>query len=475
MRRMIRAGMLAVLLLSLVANAHSSSLSGYKFYFINGMLNNEERAEENFAALEDALRLDSDIELLLNDSRGYGIGDVADIIVQRRSDIANSITTRLELFTAALVGLSNVNNEPYIRMRAAISGSVRNVGYLAEGNYNIMYKDIRDSLLSGQRVIVIAHSEGNYFYKALYDRLNADAALNTDKCFAGVGIGSPLAASPTNYRYVQNSNDTISNIVRSTEGGALSPNITIPEGYNGDVTGHGMIATYAAHSGSRDMIRAHVNHFVQYLGERCPQEPFDIRLTTGASGSDTTPSFRLRNDDARRLQGSLTLTATNLKTGKKLNYYDPSIDVGPGSNELIVDPFYLDVGRNRVAAVVESSGRTIATADTEHEVLRECPGPIEIRENDWSTYSFSRRYDLGGTSGIADVYFQPEGEWHDIRILADNGTSLVNISDWDPDDDGYWFTFRHTPSTRGDWITVKVDDHQWWRGTNWRMVIYCPD
>lgn len=239
------------------------NLEDYGVYFINGVMNSDKSAEDGAGKLEDILSAEP-IHLLYNEDQA--IGQFFDLYVQKTGEVEVDRTGTV-LFWQIVLGTSllpdNVRDSLYEWL-----DPYRDIGHWAEKDLKRMIENAKTALSEDKKVIIVAHSEGNFFYRKIWQALNAWDSEKTKQCFAGVGLATPLSSKEGNYKYITSSNDKVMNTVRWWWKTTLSANVTVPSGH-GDYLGHGLQETYLSHHAPVERLQSEFKAAIKKLDESC--------------------------------------------------------------------------------------------------------------------------------------------------------------------------------------------------------------
>ena len=238
---------LIVLCASFAGNIQAQS-TDYDYYFINGMWTSKDKAIASQMKLNTQLGKESS-ELLWNENDS--LLDLYDIYIEKTGEINN-----LEYQTTEWWGMIY----RFLPFNADFELSIANwinpakdVGFWSKNDLAYMVSEIKKSLNADKKTLVIAHSQGNFFYRNIWQELNSWDSEKTSDCFAGIGFATPLSSSLIgNYNWITNSNDDVINIVRFAWGNTLPGNVTVPENYKNeddehDPRGHALKEIYLSH------------------------------------------------------------------------------------------------------------------------------------------------------------------------------------------------------------------------------------
>lgn len=246
------------------------NLKDYGVYFINGVMNGEQSAKESAGKLEDMLSAEP-IHLEYNEN--HALGQFFDLYVHKTGEIETDNAGTLEFWQlAGAVGISEnaelISSDGVKETLNSWLDPDRDVGYWAREDLKRMIENAKTALSDDKKVIIVAHSEGNFFYRKIWQALNAWDSEKTKQCFAGVGLATPLSSKKGNYKYITSSNDKVMNTVRWKWETTLSANVTVPSGH-GDYLGHGLQETYLSHHAPVERLQSEFKAAIKKLDESC--------------------------------------------------------------------------------------------------------------------------------------------------------------------------------------------------------------
>ncbi len=246
------------------ARLNPPNLNGYELFFINGVLNSKRAAEKTEKKLEQMLNQKT---VALEYNRNHMLGQFFDLWVHKVGELEVDKTGTLgfwQLVGAVALPVGNVRKALYDWLDPD-----RDIGHWAEKDLKRMIQSAKTALNQNKKVIIVAHSEGNFFYRNIYKALNQWNSTKTQQCFAGIGFATPLSSKPGNYDYITSSNDRIINLVRNFWNSTLTANITVPQGHGGDLLGHGMQEVYLSHPVSLRKLKTELDQVTNRLNKSC--------------------------------------------------------------------------------------------------------------------------------------------------------------------------------------------------------------
>jgi len=247
-------------------------------FFGNGMFNNHHDADSDLVELEDRLRTEGNLseegwafELSYNhDEEAYSL---IEVFRQRMGDQTASYWR----------WLGNLEMAP-----DWFQSATRSVASGFDLLESIVDEDLRQHiqryeglLMEGNRVLVVAHSQGNLYANAAHTRL-ADKGLPMD-AFGVVSVANPASRVAGDGPYFTLVNDMVIHAVSLLFPNTLSPNVENNIDYT-DWTHHSFIDSYLNGNQSGPMIVNAVLSEAEYLSWPEPQVgrgPISVTLTWG--------------------------------------------------------------------------------------------------------------------------------------------------------------------------------------------------
>ena len=221
--------------LSATAAAVSPKSQPVSVYFLNGISNTDTQAQTSAIALFNRLKDDNYFAQLI-DNRQVSLrtlynptdpllGDIyeldAQAKIQKRALAATKARVDNEhladIYDAAdlaVVRQAIYDEEIYNANQAYRAESywkidfIHTAGNRAIDHYNKMAAEVKRSLLAGEKVVVVAHSQGNYVAQGLYGNLAQDPAVRQGLSdnLKIVGVANVSATSPSGL-YLTNADD----------------------------------------------------------------------------------------------------------------------------------------------------------------------------------------------------------------------------------------------------------------------------
>ena len=245
------------------------NLNGYDVIFINGIRNEKFEAGKGKKRLNEILGANT-VQLEWNKNH-YAV-QYFDLWVHKRGEIEVDKTGGRGFWQ--IVGEWLFPPSPiYITQFApkdlyALYTGLPDIGIWAKKDLARMIKTAKTALSQNKKVIIVAHSEGNFFYRNIHKALNQWNSTKTKQCFAGIGFAPLLSSKPGNYDYITSKNDDHINMARKVWPNILPANVSVPSGY-GDYFGHGLLKTYLSQSVPLQRFQVEIKEAVEKLDKSC--------------------------------------------------------------------------------------------------------------------------------------------------------------------------------------------------------------
>jgi hypothetical protein len=246
------------------ARLNPPNLNGYELFFINGVMNSKDEGYKISDKLEGMLNQKT---VALEYNENHMLGQLFDLWVHKVGELEIDKTGTIgfwQLVGAVALPVGNVRKALYDWLDPD-----RDIGHWAEKDLKRMIQSAKTALNQNKKVIIVAHSEGNFFYRNIYKALNQWNSTKTQQCFAGIGFATPLSSKPGNYDYITSSNDRVINLVRNFWNSTLAANITVPQGHGGSLLGHGMQEVYLSHPVSLRKLKTELHQVTNRLNKSC--------------------------------------------------------------------------------------------------------------------------------------------------------------------------------------------------------------
>lgn len=142
----------------------------------------------------------------------------------------------------------------------------------------------KSELLAGQRVLLVAHSQGNLYANAVYRKLLSEPSTDYNlNAFGIAAVATPANSVATNDTYVTSDTDLIMQVVRVVAPATLSSNdSSVPLFPAGDRFGHGFNEIYYSLTRYSEL-RFHTGHVMETTLSRIAA----VATTTSANGPIT--------------------------------------------------------------------------------------------------------------------------------------------------------------------------------------------
>lgn len=265
----------------------------FKIMFANGIYTNEvdwrASIEAIAAGIGDSYR-DTPVtyDLARNRSDGF-LSDIAQVFQQK---IAEDSTLSWELLLRVFLGVTDLIPDSIIASVRSIIDTIyasKSVEFRQKFEQQYTYVDsdvsdqvsfIRNAIKNNvNRVVVVAHSQGNMYANAAYRLVYAQGDITTQSMVV-TGVASPADFVAGNGTYVTSENDTVIRTVRQYVAAATLPaNFTIPFSMD-DPTGHFFIKTYlkSGPGGAKQVIFDNIIAALDKVERPEDSTDFEIRL-----------------------------------------------------------------------------------------------------------------------------------------------------------------------------------------------------
>jgi hypothetical protein len=269
----------------LVDEAHAAAFDCPKSWYAvnlavihgNGVLTDKSGATANLEALRPlvAKRLDQDpyaiaFGLAYNHSEGWSEQLLK--VVKERAIMSPTLFLRM---LSQLVPMPDDLKQALKQMAAELDLAA----FVDDADLRQHVQSYRDHLRKGHKVVVIAHSEGNFYANAAYRQLFETSLVTPGKEDFGivaVALPAPTVAGwapdscPAAGCYTTLINDVVVAAVRQVlpDTAIAKPNVaTGPDWVEYDWTGHSLIDSYLRVRSAREQIMGHVAGFVAHFGQ----------------------------------------------------------------------------------------------------------------------------------------------------------------------------------------------------------------
>lgn len=213
---------------------------GLTLFYSNGVLGTVNKTKESLLALKSELTkktVDTELEgqifykPIFNPSNG--ILDFFEAVEQK----LNVEETKMWLYISGVEPMPEELKKEFARIAQK---------RIEESNINQIVRShvvkYTNELDQGRKIVVVAHSQGNFFANQSYYLIDADL----QRSFGIVAVASPASYVPGGGLHTTITED----LVMASVPGSLEPNVNNFSGYNyGDYTGHGFVESYM-HNGT---------------------------------------------------------------------------------------------------------------------------------------------------------------------------------------------------------------------------------
>ena len=218
---------------AVAANCNDSVYQkGTAIYFINGILNDEEGAYESLYALEGKL---TDLQ---NNSEPVSFGlsynenesiytQVIELAAQHDPDLWKEVVGGLDKLPSTSTAGHIIKN--YITNK--ISSDIDKTNTTKDSDLEEFAREYKEKIDDCYKVLVVAHSQGNFYANKAYDRLLNEDGIDRTDSFKIVSIANPDNEVGGDGYYTTLTNDIIQNVPASK-----TPNTT--NSVSDDFSGH---------------------------------------------------------------------------------------------------------------------------------------------------------------------------------------------------------------------------------------------
>jgi|CXWL01.1.fsa_nt_gi hypothetical protein len=235
--------------------------TGTVVVFGNGIMNTEREADYSRDRIENLLRTTltpeefRNLEFALAYNQSYGVlSDLYESLKQRLG--TDNAVTSFWRWLGGLDVLPDAVRQEFFRVATSFDFSTR-VGTADLSNHLAMY---RAKTLAGKKVLVVSHSQGNFFANAAYETLYGGSSPLRTRSFGIVSVANPSSFVGGNGPYTTLIEDGVIAAIRLATPlvvlPPLPPNITniLSDARASDWKGHSFIDEYMA-AGSRSVAK----------------------------------------------------------------------------------------------------------------------------------------------------------------------------------------------------------------------------
>jgi hypothetical protein len=193
-------------------------------YFINGVQNNINQADMNRIEIEALVRNSpstKDIYFYLAYSRTAGVSDFKDVLAQKQREFSQLTAKEFILFVLQGTLPSWVSAGNAVRFQESMRDGLRNAlhGNFDQGDFDQIYGGIKFNL-TGQgkeaiRLLLVAHSQGNLYANAVYEKLINQEKVTTARAVRYYGIAPATGyVAGEGSKYILSDRDAVINGLR---------------------------------------------------------------------------------------------------------------------------------------------------------------------------------------------------------------------------------------------------------------------
>lgn len=313
------------------------NLRGYDVIFINGVRTDDEKAGKGEERLEEILGANT-VQLEWN--KNHFAVQHFDLWVHKRGEIEVDKTGGRGFWQ--IVGEWLFPPSPIYAPQFTpkdlytLYTDSPDIGIWAKKDLARMIKTAKNALTKNKKVIIVAHSEGNFFYRNIHKALNQWNSTKTKQCFAGIGFAPLLSSKPGNYNYITSKNDEHINMARKLWPNILKSNVSVPSNY-GDYFGHGLLKTYLSHPIPLQLFQKKIKEAVNRLDKSCKTKRPEPLFKSYYSDPRVNPNSGF----SYQYSLSEIPVGTKLFIAHEFPYYNSRFKVFT-KEKLIVDSYHVD-------------------------------------------------------------------------------------------------------------------------------------
>ena len=190
--------------------------NGISIFFTNGMFNNPGKANRSRVALENKLKpylpADTDVRFFLS----YNHNEEANL--QLMEVVSQKVMENWNSFFMMLSGTRLAPDWLFYSMQNLAAG-MNAINYVSDGDLQLHIERYNDEIILKRKVIVVSHSQGNFYANAAYNLFDSDD-------FSVVAVATPSSFVAGMGKYTTLTDDAIINAVRDAFPLTLPANVT---------------------------------------------------------------------------------------------------------------------------------------------------------------------------------------------------------------------------------------------------------
>ena len=224
--------------------------------YLNGMSTDRSKAIQNHTVIQNlapSLGVNAqDVYYLYNRNEGVW-NSIGQLIRQKGRELYPNAKHK-DINLSRMFSMKTSKKPPFLNIQVDFSMEdlINNyVATLNESNYtedfevSNMVSQVEYFIENQEEVILLAHSQGNFYANKVWEAID-NRNNNYSDAVGIIALGTPshyVADTRENMR-LQNSEDRVTNLLRTVKTNVLSSNVSIPISSTGDKSGHGIIETY---------------------------------------------------------------------------------------------------------------------------------------------------------------------------------------------------------------------------------------
>lgn len=482
-------------------NCLSGNIKPYSLYFVNGVGNDWESAQTSVGALKDLIGMENQIEykdwFQPSEYRQNALfSEAYEVLRQKYGDYESNPNFKAvwSVFMRWHFGVPNKLNASLVPVFEEIRARKMREEWVADVDLRRLTKSINRDLYSGQKVILVAHSQGNFYANLAWEYFN-QKNNGTSERIGIISVANPAARVADGGPHTTLHEDKVMSSVRK-----LFPSTTIASNFRGgnvgEFSGHKFVKTYLKFG---SLIREEIlSNILEVMGKlkECANlcslgegQVFDIYSPYSAIHSlgDVPGMVQVRFSDPVELTHKLfNFSIETTRTSPKSTLFSVST---PEGNNLHEGSFYWDpssLGTHMVRA------KLFAQADVSSQYELTCPGkefttpsPPSIphkrpataceaeRLSGYSNKAYSKNIELGSKAGKVEMAFNDGSATVILKVKSvGSGKTLLthNESGASHVGDFYFDSQQHNNNTKVVVTTNKASIAK----VPWEMELSCP-
>lgn len=231
--------------------------------YLNGMYTGLESLMENVLSIKTAVQSLNASVIYVHNVSEKGLEELAEVISQKIAEDEYEGNNYKYWQEASNVLLNSLNSSGgytalgHLEKSAELAVAMINAENLpTDYDTEKMVARVIDSINSNNNVVILAHSQGNFYANSVYDKIGLRYGDSFLKHLRVVSVATPSSYTRGNGKHTTNIRDVIIQLIRrTTSNEPREANIDIPF-FSSDRLGHGLSDTYLNNS---SMFQGHIN------------------------------------------------------------------------------------------------------------------------------------------------------------------------------------------------------------------------